>query len=397
MAIEKEKIQVAVLNSISEIEKKDWDLCACPEIFSGGNPYDPFTTHTFLSALELSGSVGKGTGWHPCHLVAKLSNEIIAVMPLYIKGHSQGEYIFDHSWAHAFENAGGRYYPKLQSSVPFTPATGRRLLTKKGFEKKGRESLILGLINLARENKISSAHITFCTKEEANQIQNESFLFRKTIQFHWENRGFKDFDDFLNALNSRKKKAIRKERKTAKSFGNDSGKILKLSGLEIQSKHWDSFWDFYQDTGKRKWGFPYLTREFFRIIHQTMPNQILLVLAIENSLPIAGALNFLGKDTLFGRYWGSSKFYSCLHYEICYYQAIEYAIEHGLKRIEAGAQGEHKLSRGYLPTFVFSLHWFLDNAFGQAVEDYLEKERVIISKDSDIMLMQSPFRDSGEF
>ncbi len=392
----KNKISIGVLNSILQIDKGDWNLCACPEVFSGGDPYDPFTTYDFLSALEVSGSVGKGTGWNPCHLVAKCLDEIVAVMPLYIKAHSQGEYIFDHNWAHAFENAGGRYYPKLQSTVPFTPATGRRFLTKKGFEKKGRESLILGLINLAKENKISSVHITFCTLEEANEVQSESFLFRKTIQFHWENRGFKGFGEYLEALTSRKKKAIRKERKTAKSFGRDSGEILRLKGLEIEAKHWDSFWEFYQDTGKRKWGYPYLTREFFTIIHQTMPDQILLVIATENSLPIAGALNFLGRDTLFGRYWGSSKFYSCLHYEICYYQAIEYAIENGLKRIEAGAQGEHKLSRGYLPNYVYSLHWFLDESFGSAVGDYLKKEGEIISQDSNIMLKESPFKENWE-
>ena len=394
--LNKNQIKIDVLNSIAQIDKDDWNLCACPEVFSGGDPYDPFTTYDFLSALELSGSVGKGTGWNPCHLVAKCLNEIVAVMPLYIKAHSQGEYIFDHNWAHAFENAGGRYYPKLQSTVPFTPATGRRFLTKKGFEKKGRESLISGLINLARENKISSAHITFCTLEEANEARSKSFLLRKTIQFHWENRGFKGFDEYLEALTSRKKKAIKKERKTAKSFGRDSGEILRLKGLEIKPKHWDSFWDFYQDTGKRKWGYPYLTREFFTIIHQKMPDQILLVIAAENSLPIAGALNFLGRDTLFGRYWGSSKFYSCLHYEICYYQAIEYAIENGLKRIEAGAQGEHKLSRGYLPNYVYSLHWFLDGSFGNAVGDYLKKEEEIISQDSNIMLMESPFKESRE-
>ena len=390
------QISIAVLNSISQIDKDDWNVCACPEVFSGGDPYDPFTTYDFLSALEVSGSVGKGTGWNPCHLVAKCLNEIVAVMPLYIKAHSQGEYIFDHNWAHAFESAGGRYYPKLQSTVPFTPATGRRFLTKRGFEKKGRDSLILGLINLAKENKISSAHITFCTLEEANEVRSKSFLFRKTIQFHWENRGFKGFDEYLEALTSRKKKAIRKERKTAKSFGRDGGEILRLKGLEIEPKHWDSFWEFYQDTGKRKWGYPYLTREFFKIIHQTMPDQILLVIAAENSLPIAGALNFLGRDTLFGRYWGSSKFYSCLHYEICYYQAIEYAIENGLKRIEAGAQGEHKLSRGYLPSYVYSLHWFLDGSFGNAVGDYLKKEGEIISQDSNIMLKESPFKENGE-
>ena len=390
--MDKGKIHIEVLKSISDIDQKEWNSCACPEVFDGLKPLDPFTTHSFLLALEKSGSVGKGTGWHICHLLAKISDEIIAVIPLYIKGHSQGEYIFDHNWAHAYESAGGEYYPKLQSAVPFTPVTGRRFLIKKGFEKEGREALISGIVAIAKKNKISSAHITFCTFEEAKEISQENFLFRKTIQFHWENKGFDDFDDFLSALTSRKRKAIRKERSTAKSFWNNKGKILRLSGSDIESGYWDLFWTFYQDTGARKWGYPYLTREFFDIIDQTMSDEILLILAMENETPIAGALNFLGQDTLFGRYWGSSKYYSCLHYELCYYQAIEYAIENGLRRIEAGAQGEHKLSRGYIPNFVYSLHWFLDESFGSAVGDYLEKEGQIMSEEMNTMLLGNPFK-----
>jgi len=386
------KIRVEVLDSIKSIDQKDWDLCACPEIFDGKPPYDPFTTYSFLSALELSGSVGRGTGWYNCHLIAKLSNEIIAVMPLYIKGHSQGEYIFDHNWAHAFENAGGRYYPKLQCCVPFTPATGRRFLIKKSYEKQAGEALTAGLITLAKKNNMSSVHITFLPYEEAREFSGQSFLLRKSLQFHWENNGFQDFNDFLNSLTSRKRKAIKKERYQAKSFWNSKGEILRLKGSNIESSHWDSFWEFYQDTGKRKWGYPYLTREFFTIIHETMSDQILLVLAMENDKPIAGALNFLGKDTLFGRYWGASKYYPCLHYELCYYQAIEYDLENGLKRIEAGAQGEHKLSRGYLPSFVYSLHWFLDENFEKAVGDYLQKEGEVVSNNRDIMLKESPFK-----
>ena len=386
------KIQIDVLDTITSIDQMEWDLCACPEVLEGENPFDPFTTYKFLSALELSGSVGKGTGWHACHLVAKVSKEIVAVMPLYLKGHSQGEYIFDHNWVHAFESAGGHYYPKLQSSVPFTPATGRRFLTRKGFEKQGREVLISGLLNLAKKNNISSAHITFCTAEEAIEMSREKFSMRKTMQFHWENTGFQTFDDFLAALTSRKRKSIKKERSTARSFWNNRGEILKLTGSKIEPRHWDSFWSFYQDTGRRKWGYPYLTRDFFKIIHETMTENILLILAMENDTPIAGALNFLGKDTLFGRYWGTSKNYSCLHYEICYYQAIEFALENGLRRIEAGAQGEHKLSRGYLPNFVYSLHWFLDPVFGNAVSDYLRKEGEIMSNNLNIMMKASPFK-----
>ena len=390
--LDKKNVKVEFINDINLIEKKQWDLCACPEAFKGEKIIDPFTTYNFISALENSGSVGKGTGWHSCHLVVKIEKEIIAVMPLYLKGHSQGEYIFDHNWAQAYNNFGGNYYPKIQSAVPFTPATGRRFLTKKGFEKQGRDALERGIINLALNNKLSSAHITFCTSFEAKKVSDNNFLKRKTLQYHWENKGFSNFEDFLNSLSSRKRKTIKKERKIATSLFKDNDGIFSFTGSQLRDKHWDSFWKFYQDTGNRKWGIPYLTRDFFQIINECMPENILLFLAIENNTPIAGALNFIGADTLYGRYWGCSKYHSCLHYELCYYQAIDYALKNRIKKVEAGAQGEHKISRGYLPSFVYSLHWFSNKSFGNAISAYLDKEEKVINQEYDILMKTSPYK-----
>ena len=390
--MDKKNVKVEFINDINLIEKKQWDLCACPEAFKGEKIIDPFTTYNFISALENSGSVGKGTGWHSCHLVVKIEKEIIAVMPLYLKGHSQGEYIFDHNWAQAYNNFGGNYYPKIQSAVPFTPATGRRFLTKKGFEKQGRDALERGIINLALNNKLSSAHITFCTSFEAKKVSDNNFLSRKTLQYHWENKGFSNFEDFLNSLSSRKRKTIKKERKIATSLFKDNDGIFSFTGSQLRDKHWDSFWKFYQDTGNRKWGVPYLTRDFFQIINECMPENILLFLAIENNTPIAGALNFIGADTLYGRYWGCSKYHSCLHYELCYYQAIDYALKNRIKKVEAGAQGEHKISRGYLPSFVYSLHWFSNKSFASAISEYLDKEEKVINQEYDILMKTSPYK-----
>ena len=390
--MDKKNVKVEFINDINLIEKKQWDLCACPEVFKGEKIIDPFTTYNFISALENSGSVGKGTGWHSCHLVVKIEKEIIAVMPLYLKGHSQGEYIFDHNWAQAYNNFGGNYYPKIQSAVPFTPATGRRFLTKKGFEKQGRDALERGIINLVLNNKLSSAHITFCTSFEAMKVSDNNFLKRKTLQYHWENKGFSNFEDFLNSLSSRKRKTIKKERKIATSLFKDNDGIFSLTGSQLRDKHWDSFWKFYQDTGNRKWGIPYLTRDFFQIINECMPENILLFLAIENDTPIAGALNFIGADTLYGRYWGCSKYHSCLHYELCYYQAIDYVVKNRIKKVEAGAQGEHKISRGYLPNFVYSLHWFSNKSFASAISEYLDKEEKVINQEYDILMKTSPYK-----
>ena len=380
-------IEISMRSAIADIPAEDWDACANP---SGGRPVDPFTTHRFLSALELSGSVGRGTGWDPRYLVATKADQIIGVAPLYVKSHSQGEYVFDHSWADALQRAGGQYYPKLQIAVPFTPATGRRFLTRAGYEAEALSALIQGTVQLASDNGLSSMHVTFCTEDEAIAGQSMGLLHRVGQQFHWENRGYDSFDDFLNDLSSRKRKAIRKEREQAQRFG---GEIKGFTGDEIQAEHWDYFWRFYQDTGSRKWGSPYLTRAFFDIAHNTLRDDILLVLALSDDRPVAGALNFIGRDTLFGRYWGCTEHHPCLHFELCYYQAIDYAIAHGL-RVEAGAQGEHKLARGYLPTPTHSLHWIANPSFRAAVSDFLDHERQLIDEEMEILTDYGPFKST---
>ncbi|MBN9676409.1 GNAT family N-acetyltransferase [Salipiger bermudensis] len=382
-------IAVNILTSLDQIAPGDWDACACPEAVDGGRPNDPFTTHRFLHALEASGSVGRGTGWEPRYLSAELDGEIIAVAPLYAKGHSQGEYIFDHNWAHAYESAGGDYYPKLQIAVPFTPVTGRRFLTRPGHEATGISALVQGAVQFAAQNELSSLHATFCTEAEAIAGERMGLLRRVTQQFHWENHGYADFDAFLASLSSRKRKNIRKERRTAHDFG---GEIRMLSGDEIEAEHWDSFWHFYQDTGARKWGTPYLTRAFFEIAHETLRDDIAMVVASREGRDVAGALNFIGRDALYGRYWGCVEDHPCLHFEACYYQAIDFAIRHGLERVEAGAQGEHKLARGYLPTETHSLHWIADRGFADAVARYLEEERRAIGQDIEILTAYGPFR-----
>lgn len=387
------QIEINVLTGISDIEPEVWDDCACPESADGGRPVDPFTTYRFLTALEESGSVGDGTGWAPRPLVASVGGEVIAVAPLYVKSNSQGEYIFDYSWAHAYENAGGSYYPKLQISVPFTPATGRRFLTRPGFENVGLSALIQGAVQLAADNSMSSLHATFCTPEEAEAGDQIGLLHRTSQQFHWENRNYPDFDSFLAELSSRKRKTIRRERRIANGFGGD---IVALTGDEIEPYHWDAFWQFYQDTGARKWGTPYLTRQFFDIAQETMRDDMLLVLAEHHGRYVAGALNFIGRDTLYGRYWGCIEHHPCLHFELCYYRAIDYAIDHGLARVEAGAQGEHKLARGYLPVTTHSLHWIGDAGFRRAVEQFLQSERAAVDNENEILTSYGPFRKTGQ-
>jgi predicted N-acyltransferase len=382
-------VEITAHASLSDIAAEDWDACACPEAAESGPPLDPFTTHRFLSALEDSGSVGPGTGWQPRYLVARAGGQVIAAAPLYAKGHSQGEYIFDHNWAHAYERAGGRYYPKLQMAVPFTPATGRRFLTRPGREDVGRAALVQGAVQVAEDNGLSSLHITFCTEEEAEAGARIGLLRRTTQQFHWENAGYGSFDDFLGSLSSRKRKTIRKERAQAQGFG---GQIVSLTGDDLRPDHWDAFWRFYQNTGARKWGTPYLTRAFFDIVQDRMRDDVLLVLAMRDGQPVAGALNFIGRDTLFGRYWGCTEHHPCLHFELCYYQAIDAAIARGLTRVEAGAQGEHKLARGYLPVPTHSLHWIADPGFSEAVENYLEAERAAVEEDIEILTAYGPFR-----
>jgi uncharacterized protein len=382
-------IEITTHARLDEIGQTDWDACACPETADGGRPVDPFTTWRFLKALEDSRSVGAGTGWQPRYLSARKTGQIIAVAPLYAKSHSQGEYIFDHNWAHAYERAGGRYYPKLQIAVPFTPATGRRFLTRPGFEAEGMAALTQGAVQIAAENRLSSLHITFCTEAEAMAGTEMGLMPRASQQFHWEDRGFGTFDGFLGSLSSRKRKMIRKEREEAQGFG---GEIVALTGAQIEPGHWDHFWEFYQDTGSRKWGQPYLTRAFFDRAHETLRDDMLLVLALRNGRPVAGALNLIGRDTLFGRYWGCIEHHPFLHFELCYYQAMDWALSHGLTRVEAGAQGEHKLARGYLPVVTHSLHWVADAGFRDAIARYLEAEREAVDQECEVLTRYGPFR-----
>ncbi len=386
------QITISTHERLSSIGEEAWDACACPEA-AAGRPNDPFTTYRFLSALEESGSVGVGTGWQPLYLTAELNDEIIGCAPVFGKNHSQGEYIFDHNWAHAYERAGGRYYPKLQVSVPFTPVTGRRFLVKPGFEQIAAPALIQGCVQVADNNNLSSLHITFCTEEESQVGESMGLFRRSSQQFHWENRDYSSFDDFLAHLSSRKRKNIRKERAKAQEFG---GEIRMLTGSSIEPHHWNAVWDFYQDTGARKWGTPYLTRKFFEIAHETMRDDILLILAERNGRPVAGALNWVGAQALYGRYWGCTEDHPCLHFELCYYKAIDFAIEQRLRTVEAGAQGEHKLARGYLPVTTHSLHWVRDPGFANAIGEYLEAERRAIDQDIEILTSYGPFRRNQE-
>ncbi len=391
-AMQGSSVIVKLVDSLAQIPAPEWDACACPEAADGGQPDDPFTTHRFLMALEDSRCVGTGTGWEPHYLTAELEGEVIACAPLYAKSHSQGEYIFDHNWAHAYERAGGRYFPKLQIAVPFTPVTGRRLLTKPGFGMEGRDALMQAAVSIGERNSLSSLHVTFCTEKERLIGAEMGLLPRITQQYHWVNEGYGSFDDFLANLSSRKRKNIRKERVQAQGFG---GQIVQVTGDDIKPHHWDAIWAFYQDTGARKWGTPYLTRRFFDLAQERLRDDILLVLALDNDVPVAGALNVIGRDALFGRYWGCAGHYPAMHFELCYYQAMDYAIAHGLGRVEAGAQGEHKIARGYLPVQTHSLHWFREPAFSEAVARYLDEERDAVSEDIEILTSFGPFRKAN--
>ena len=373
-------IEVSVHSSIADIPAADWD--------GTGASANPFTTHRFLAALEQSGSVSERAGWYPAHLVArkKGASGAAGVAPCYVKTHSQGEYIFDHAWAEAYARAGGAYYPKLQCAVPFTPVTGPRLIAA---DPDVQAALLEAMRQLCVQNGLSGAHITFCTQAEADLGAGAGFLPRTTQQFHWVNENYQNYDDFLGRLSSRKRKALRKERARAQDFG---GTIRQLRGDQIQPGHWDAFWGFYQDTGRRKWGRPYLTRAFFEQLHQTMREDCLLVLAERDGEPIAGALNLLGNDAIYGRYWGCTEDHAFLHFELCYHQAIDYAIAHRLGRVEAGAQGEHKLARGYLPSQTYSLHWVTDRGFMSALEDYLDRERAAVEGEIDTLIGWGPFK-----
>ena len=387
-------VEIAVARSIAEVSAAEWDACAAPEA-GGGRARNPFATHAFLHALEASGSVTAQAGWAPHHLVAQVSGRVEAVMPLYLKGNSQGEYVFDHSWAHAWERAGGAYYPKLQCAVPFTPVTGPRLLVRRDAVA-GVEAMQGALLEAAREvcerGGLSSLHVTFCTDREWELGGRLGFLQRTDQQFHWQNRGYRDYDDFLAALSSRKRKALKKERMRAVEGGL---RIRHLTGDDIHSRDWDAFWSFYQDTAARKWGRPYLNRRFFEILHETMREDVLLVMCERSGRRIAGALNIIGRDTLFGRYWGCIEEHPFLHFETCYHQAIDFALAHGLSRVEAGAQGAHKLARGYEPVTTRSLHWIPDPGFRAAVERYLVQERAAVAEEGAALAEFTPFRKGG--
>lgn len=366
--------------AIAEIPAETWDRL-------GGS--NPFTTHRFLNALERSGSVGPGTGWQPLHLTVECAGEIVGAAPLYAKSHSQGEYIFDHAWAQAFMRAGGQYYPKLQCASPFTPVSGPRLLST---DPEVKRALLAGMMQIAERAGCSGVHVTFCTEDEAALGETAGYLPRVTQQFHWFNRDYANFETFLAELSSRKRKAIRKERARAQAFG---GEIVQLTGDQLEPRHWDAFWEFYQDTGSRKWGQPYLTRAFFDHVQDSMRDDVLLVLAERDGEPIAGALNFIGPDAIYGRYWGCAEDHAFLHFELCYHQAIDYAILHGLARVEAGAQGEHKLARGYLPAEIRSLHWLREEGFLRAVASYLDQERKAIGEEIELLTDWGPFRKNG--
>lgn len=371
-----------IIHSLELVGGEAWDACANPaersEPDAMGERHNPFVSAAFLLALERSKSVGGPTGWSPAHvLVEDVNGRLVAAAPAYFKSHSLGEYVFDHGWAQAYELAGGRYYPKLQVAVPFTPVTGARLLVARGAPKGAREELIAALRDLRKSADASSIHVTFATLSDAQALRSAGFTLRRGEQFHFINRNYRDFDDFLDALASRKRKAIKRERRDALSKDLT---IDLLTGKDITSSHWDSFFAFYMDTGSRKWGRPYLTRAFFEHIGATMADRILLVMARCGGRHIAGAINFLGDDAIYGRNWGAIEERPFLHFEVCYYQAMEFAIRHGYKRIEAGAQGEHKLARGYRPVATHSAHEFADKRLGAAVAEFLRLERAAVDE-----------------
>ena len=410
------EITLEAVPSVSDVPAAEWDACANPQADAdslanldtlafphmaaddpraGSKPgYNPFVSHAFFAAVEASGSACARTGWGPRHLLARLDGAIAGIVPCYLKSHSQGEYVFDRGWADAYQRAGGRYYPKLQVSVPFTPATGPRLLIRPGIEQ-GRiaDALAGGLIALCNATSASSVHVTFAREAEAKFLGEQGFLLRNDQQFHWRNDGHTNFDDFLATLNSRHRKAIKRERREALSPGIT---IHWLTGNDITEDAWDAFFEFYMDTGSRKWGRPYLTREFFSLVGESMSRDVLLVMAKRNGRWIAGAINFIGSDTLFGRNWGAIEHHPFLHFEVCYYQAIDFAIQRGLKTVEAGAQGEHKLARGYLPQTTYSAHYLADPDLRRAIADYLQRERAYVAEVGRELAEAGPFRKGSD-
>jgi predicted N-acyltransferase len=409
------EISLEAVSSVSQIPVEDWDACANPtpgpgtlnsrgplasfdtasESCTGSTvQYNPFVSHAFFSALEASESACARTGWGPRHLLARLDGEIVGIVPCYLKSHSQGEYVFDRGWADAYERAGGRYYPKLQASVPFTPATGPRLLIRDGVDhERIRTALASGLVALCDATKASSVHVTFAREAEWKFLATCGFLQRNDQQFHWHNQGYGGFEDFLATLNSRHRKAIRRERRDALADGIT---IHALNGSDITEDAWDAFFDFYTETGSRKWGRPYLTRAFFSLIGESMAKDVLLIMARRNGRWIAGAINFIGSDTLFGRNWGAIEHHPFLHFEVCYYQAVDFAIQRGLKTVEAGAQGEHKIARGYLPQTTYSAHYIADPGLRRAISDYLRHERAYVAEAARELTEAAPFRKTDQ-
>jgi uncharacterized protein len=386
-------LRIRVLPSIAEVAADIWDACANPQVHGASSlsPFNPFISHDFLSALEASRSAQARTGWQPQHLIAEDdSGRVLGVAPCYLKSHSQGEYVFDRGWAEAYERAGGDYYPKLQVSVPFTPATGRRLLAAPGARHdEVLAALAQGLVELCRRREASSVHVTFMTEPEWRALGERGFLQRTDQQFHWENAGYATFDDFLAALAARKRKTVKRERREALGNGIE---VQWLTGTDLTEAVWDDFFAFYTDTGSRKWGRPYLTREFFSLIGRKMADRILLVMAKRAGRYIAGAINFVGSDTVFGRHWGAVEHHPFLHFELCYYQAIDFAIAKKLAHVEAGAQGEHKLARGYLPVTTYSAHYIADPALRRAIADYLVRERAYVEAAGRELGGMAPFR-----
>jgi predicted N-acyltransferase len=380
------ELTLRVAHSIAEVTAAAWDACANP-----GAPYNPFVSHAFLSALESSSSVGGRAGWQPMHLLTSDSQGVLqGAVPCYVKSHSQGEYVFDHGWADAYARAGGSYYPKLQVSVPFTPVTGRRLLTRPQVHAEAvRGVLADALIDICNRIDASSVHVTFLPEGEWELLGSRGYLKRTHQQFHWINAGYDSFDGFLGALSSRKRKIIRRERADALAAGIT---VHWLTGTDLTESVWDAFFKFYMQTGSRKWGRPYLTRAFFSSAGESLGERILLIMAKRNGRWIAGALNFLGSDTLYGRHWGAVEHHPFLHFELCYYQAVQYAIERRLARVEAGAQGEHKIARGYLPTSTYSAHYIADTALRRAVADFLKRERNYVAAAEQELALAAPFR-----
>ena len=381
-----ETITLRIHNAISEIAPEAWDACA--------GDVNPTVSHVFLNALEESGSATPRAGWAPQHLsFADSGGRLVGAVPMYLKSHSYGEFVFDWGWADAYERSGGRYYPKLLCAVPFTPVPGPRLLVAPDAAAATKSHLIAGMVELARQRKLSSLHVNFPEAEEFEAFAQAGFLQRVGQQFHWTNEGYRDFDDYLAALNSRKRKAVKKERRKALAGGID---IEVLTGSDLTERAWDAFYRLYLATSDRKWGEAYLSRRFFALIGERMPDKIVLIMARRGGEYIAGAFNILGRDTIYGRNWGARREYPFLHFECCYYSAIEFAIQRGLKRVEAGAQGPHKLQRGYLPTPIYSAHWIPDPGFRRAVAAFLAREREMVEQKIEHLAEFSPFRHQDE-